>query len=143
MEMDMKRSIAGLVVVMLLGAPNIYANETQQQITQFRTMLEKHAEEDKTGSTTADREMAMTWLKEAELLQANGDREAAKRRLRRVEASLDLIRALSATMGLRAAAEEQEAAAHKAPETLAALKAEIEELQRKKQTLQRELETLR
>lgn len=139
----MKRSIAGLVVVMLLGAPNIYANETQQQITQFRTMLEKHAEEDKTGSTTADREMAITWLKEAELLQANGDREAAKRRLRRVEASLDLIRALSATMGLRAAAEEQEAAAHKAPETLAALKAEIEELQRKKQTLQRELETLR
>lgn len=139
----MKRSIAGLVVVMLLGAPNIYANETQQQITQFRTMLEKHAEEDKTGATTADREMAMTWLKEAELLQANGDREAAKRRLRRVEASLDLIRALSATMGLRAAAEEQEAAAHKAPETLAALKAEIEELQRKKQTLQRELETLR
>lgn len=139
----MKRSMAGLVVVMLLLGPNTYANETEQQITQFRTMLEKHAQEDTAGATTADREMAMTWLKEAELLQANGDREAAKRRLRRVEASLDLIRALSATMGLRAAAEEQEAAAHKAPETLAALKAEIEELQRKKQELQRELQTLR
>lgn len=135
--------ILALVLGGMLYCSAAFGNDAQVQIEQFKTMLETVAESDTTGAVAEDRALVSKWLKEAEVLLANGDRDAAKKRLRRVELGMELVRALTATVEIRAAADEQEAAAHRAPETIAKLKQEVEALQRRKTELERELQQLR
>lgn len=131
-----------VLMVALGGATPAFADDSADQIAQFQTMLEQQAQLDTTNAAAADRELTQKWLKEAEVLRANGDDEAASRRLRRVEFALDLIRAMVAAADIRTAAEAQEAAAYNAPQTVEALQDEVDVLKKKRADLQKELQTL-
>jgi len=135
--------IIALVLGGMLFCTAAFGNDAQVQIEQFKSMLETAAASDTTGAVAADRALVAKWLKEAEVLHASGNRDGAKKRLRRVELGMELVRALTATVEIRTAADEQEAAAHRAPETIASLKQEVEALQRRKAELERELQQLR
>lgn len=134
-------SVCALVAVMTMGGM-VWADEAQDQIAQYRKMLDQQAEADVSGVASQDRQQAAKWLKEAEVLLANGDDEAAGRRLRRVEFSLDLIRAMVASAEIRMTAESQEASAFKAPKLLEQLQTEVDELRKKRAELQSELQKL-
>lgn len=143
-----KKFAAGSTIVMiatlftLICAP-AFANDAERQSDQFEAMLAKQAELDSTNAAAQDRAAAEKWLKEARVLLANGDDSAADKRLRRVEFSIDLIRALVAAAEIRKAAEEQEASAYKGPEQLAELQAELETLKKRKVELERKLRSLK
>ena len=115
----------------------------QQQIEQFKEMLQEQAEADENNLTEKDRAQTEAWIQEAEVLLANGRHEAVSRRLRRVEYSLDLIRALNGAVNIDTLAERQEAYFHTSKERIAQFEAEMRELQQKKANLERELERLR
>lgn len=131
-----------MVFLTVVSAPAL-ANDTQEQIAQYQTVLAKIQEDTSVEAFSADFEMVQKWLKEAEVLAANGDRDAASKRLRRVDLGVELVRALAASAQIRQAAQEQEEAAHKAPETIAELEGEVESLTKKKRELEQELQRLR
>ncbi len=141
----MKQILIAILTISVLGlvSASAFAAPTQQEIDQYKEMLKTQAEADSKNVSAADRAMAKKWLKEAEVLLANGEDEAATRRLQRVEFALDLIRAMVAASEIRAAAEQQEAEANKGPERTNELKKEIQQLQKRLGDLQRELQTLR
>lgn len=133
------------IFALLVGvaAPVAFAAPSGQEIAQLEAMLEAQAELDTAGVATKDRQTAAKWLQEAKVLLANGDEDQAARRLKRVAAALDLIRAMVSASIVRQQAEEQEAAAYQAPDTMAELRAEVESLQQQRDQLQRELLRLR
>ncbi len=140
----MMRRLFGVCTMFLaltLAAP-AYADENQEQITQYRTMLSEQDALDAKNVAQQDRQLAAKWLQEAEVLLANGDGDAADKRLRRVEFAIDLIRAMVASADIRTAAEAQEAAAFKGPELLEQLQAEVDALKTKRADLQQELRKL-
>ncbi|MFU8805395.1 MAG: hypothetical protein ACNA8W_16400, partial [Bradymonadaceae bacterium] len=113
------------------------------QIQQFKQMLQEQAEADEKNTTERDRAQTEAWIQEAEVLLANGRHEAVTRRLRRVEYSLDLIRAMLGAENIDALAEGQEAYYHTSREQIAQFEAEIQDMQRKKASLEQELQRLR
>lgn len=138
-----RRFLSTAALMVALGASvSAFADESAEQIQQYQTMLDQQTQLDTTNAAATDRELAQKWLKEAEVLRANGDDEAASRRLRRVEFTLDLIRAMVAAAEIRVAAETQEAAAYNAPQTVKALQDEVDALKKKRADLQKELQTL-
>lgn len=120
-----------------------WAANPNEQIEQLRTMLDAQDALDEADAALKDRQVARKWLEEAELLAANGKEDAAKRRIRRAEFAVELVTALVAAALVRQKAEAQEAAAHGAPETVAALQQEVETLRAKRDQLQTELQKLR
>ncbi len=142
--MSPKRLLSGFLTLVLVTFTFVgvaSAEEQERQVQQFEAMLAKQAELDTQGAAAKDRAMAEKWLKEAKVLLANGDEEAAAKRLRRVEFAVDLIRALVAASEIRKAAEEQEAAAYKAPERLSELQDELDALKKRRAELQRKLKS--
>ena len=131
-------TLLGVVFTTSIGS----ADESADQIAQYRAMLDQQAQADSKGVAATDRDLAAKWLKEAEVLVANGDSGAASRRLRRVEFALDLIRAMVAASEIRTAAETQEAAAFKNPELLEQLQTEVDALRKKKAELVAERQKL-
>jgi hypothetical protein len=115
----------------------------QQQIEQFKQMLDEQAQADSRNLSAQDRAQALTWLQEAEVLLANGRQEAASRRLRRVEYAVDLVRAMVAAGTIDTLAERQEAYYHTAQQQIAQFEAEIQDISRKKDNMERELQRLR
>lgn len=134
-------ALAAFALVSFAFVGQTFAEEEERKVQQFEAMLAKQAELDSQGAAAKDRAMAEKWLKEAKVLLANGDDEAAAKRLRRVEFAIDLIRALVAASEIRTAAEEQEAAAYKAPERLSELQDELDALKKRKLELQRQLKS--
>lgn len=140
----MMRRIFGVCAVALaltLAVP-AYADESQEQISQYRAMLTEQDALDTKNVAEQDRQLAAKWLQEAEVLLASGDDDAADKRLRRVEFAIDLIRAMVASAEIRNAAEAQEAAAFKGPELLEELQAEVDALKKKRADLEQELRKL-
>ncbi|MBA2665289.1 MAG: hypothetical protein H0U74_23575 [Bradymonadaceae bacterium] len=130
---------------MAFGEP-AFANPAaryKQQIEQFKTMLEEQKQADTKGVSEKDRALTEKWLQESEVLLANGNGEATGRRLRRVEYALDLIRAMVAASNIDALAQQQEENFHSSGEQINAFEVEITELQRKKETLNQELQRVR
>jgi len=134
--------VVACFVLVVAPMPSSAANPQTEQVAQFKQMLGQLDTKDTTNAAELDRKMAHKWLDEAEVLVANGDEKAAKRRLTRVEFALDLIRAEVNAAQIRKLAEKQEAAAHNAPDTKAKLQAEVEKLRKKKAELQSELSQL-
>lgn len=141
----LRQSIAALAFAVTVATTlSAFAAEpSQATIEQYKAELQEYRQAEQADAASKDIEMVGKWLEEAEVLMANGDEGAAKRRLKRVEFGLDLVRALVAAEQVRAAAEEQEAAAYTAPETTEKLKKEIDQLQQDKERLQQELQKLR
>ena len=140
----MMRRIFGVCAVALaltLAVP-AYADESQEQISQYRAMLTEQDALDTKNVADQDRQLAAKWLQEAEVLLASGDDDAADKRLRRVEFAIDLIRAMVASAEIRNAAEAQEAAAFKGPELLEELQVEVDALKKKRADLEQELRKL-
>jgi hypothetical protein len=135
--------LLALAGVVTFAAPAFAAEPDQATVEQYQTELEEYRGAKGADAAKKDIEMVQKWLDEAAVLVANGDDGAAKRRLKRVEFGLDLVRAIVAAEQVRMAAEEQEAAAYTAPETSAKLKAEIEKLLEQKQQLQNDLAKLK
>jgi hypothetical protein len=133
--------VCAMILALTFAMP-AHADENQEQITQYRTMLTEQDALDTKGVAAQDRELAAKWLQEAEVLLANGDSDAADKRLRRVEFAIDLIRAMVASAEIRTAAEAQEAAAFKGPEITEQLQTEVEGLRQKRTELQQELQRL-
>ena len=131
----------GALFAVLLLPGTAFADSGQKKIEQFRVMLITQGEADTANVAAKDRAMTEKWLKEAEVLLANGKVDAATRRLRRVEFALDLIRAMVTSSNYRILAEEQEAASYAAPDQIAALEQSIKELQKRKVELERRLRT--
>ena len=133
-----------LLAAALVTTPlaNAWANPTEQ-IEQLRTMLDEQDALDQKDAALKDRQMARKWLEEAQVLQANGKDDAAKRRIKRVEFAVELVTALVAAGLVRQRAEEQESAAYGAPDTVETLRADVERLRQEKSDLQRELAQLR
>lgn len=133
-----------LLAIVLVASPlqSAWANPSEQ-IEQLRAMLDEQDELDQKDAAVKDRQMARKWLEEAQVLLANGKDDAAKRRIKRVEFAVELVTALVAAALVRQKAEEQEAAAYGAPETVEQLRADVEKLRQQKTELQRELSQLR
>ena len=119
----------------------VWANEAEQ-IEQLRAMLDEQDALDKDGAAATDRKLAREWLQEAEVLVANGKKDPARKRIRRVEFAVELVTALVAAALTRKAAEEQEASAFTAPEQLEQLRLEVEKLRKQKAELATELRQL-
>lgn len=131
-----------LSAALLLTSTVGWANPNEQ-IDQLRTMLDEQDQLDQNDAALKDRQMARKWLEEAEVLAANGKEDAAKRRIKRVEFAVELVTALVAAALVRQKAEEQEAAAFGAPETVERLQDEVDALKKRKTELQQELSKLR
>ncbi len=134
--------ILTMVGMLLLSTTLIAAEPDGSTVQQYRTELDEYKQAVGAKAADKDIEMVEKWLDEAEVLLANGDDGAAKRRLKRVEFGLDLVRAILAAEQVRNAAEEQEATAYTAPDTTEKLRADIEKLQQQKEELQSELKRL-
>lgn len=134
--------IAFAVALMWVG-PIAAAEPDQAMVEQYRTELQEYQQAVGADAASKDIEMVSKWIEEAEVLIAGGNEGAAKRRLKRVEFGLDMVRAIVAAEQVRLAAEEQETAAYSAPETAAKLEADIEKLQNEKSELQAELQRLK
>lgn len=147
--LDGRRWIVGVLVLVALSfgfAHVAVANANaryQQQIQQFKQMLEEQAEADERNLTERDRAQTSAWLQEAEVLLANGRTEQAARRLRRVEYSLDLIRAMVGAATIDTLADRQEAYYHTSKEQILQFEREIQELSAKARSLETELTRLR
>ncbi len=137
-----------LITVVLASSltllPLGHATATEvEQIQQFAAMLDEQDALDTAGAAKTDRQLTRQWLQEAEVLVANGKKEAAKHRLRRVEFALELVTALVGAALIRQKAEEQEASAYTAPEQLEALQLDVDNLRKRRTELQTELQQLR
>lgn len=142
--MAKKIGILGIALgaLLLVATPDSARATETQQIEQLRTMLDEQDALDSKDAAKKDRQLARQWLQEAEILVANGKRDAAARRLRRAEFAVELVTALVAGAVVRQKAEEQEAAAHTAPEQVEALQDEVDALRRRLSELQAELKQL-
>ena len=132
-----------LAVSFLIGPVSTASASQAEQIAQLRAMLDEQDGLDEKNAAQTDRDLARKWLQEAEVLVANGKKDAAKRRLRRVEFAVELVTSLVAAAVIRQKAEEQEAYAYTAPEQLEALQDDVDALKKKKAELQAELQQLR
>jgi hypothetical protein len=116
----------------------------QQQADQFETMLDEAAESPGADKATEDIEQTKKWLSDARVLLANGKEDDGAILLRRVKFSLELVNALVTAGNIHSAADDQEAAYHRAKETeLPELEDEIRELKSERAKLKNELNRLK
>lgn len=111
----------------------------QTQIKQFQEMLQEQEGQDHRKVAATDIALTRQWLEQAEVLLAHGDQDAAARRLRLAEKSLDLVRALVVAAVIDIAAEKQEIAAQKAQGQLQELTDQLGQLARREAELKDEL----
>jgi hypothetical protein len=114
-----------------------------ERLEQYRKMLDEQVEKDERGAVDDDIQVAKTWLKEAEVLLAQGEETLAKSRLRRVEFGIDLVRQLVQVVQMKHAADDQESAAYKAPQTIQELEQETKDLELARTKLKADLDSLR
>ena len=140
------RALAGLVLVWsLLMSTSVMADEVDEvddQLQSFAEQLDGLQEEAETFAPEAyDR--TRVWLNEAKHIHGEGRSSGLEQRLRRVDHSLDLLRALVTTEELKASIESQKEAYDSSKRQVDSLREELETLEARKAERQRELEDIR
>ena len=144
-----RKLVVGLVTVCLMMVAAVgtatagAADQYRKQAAHFKKRLAKQAKQDSQKVARKDRKQTRQWLKNVDVLLANGHTDAAGRMLRRVKASLDLMDAMITAANIKGQAEKQEESYHQIKEkTIPKLKAKIKELKTKKKKLQDTLQEL-
>ena len=140
-------AVAALVfgLALALAAPTFADNGDRfsKQVSQFSQILDQQAERDKDGVAQKDRERTRQWLDNVEVLLANRDDKEAKRVLKQVELSIEMMREMIEAQRIKRLADRQEEAYFRAKEEqIPKLKKEIEKLEDERKTLRNELEQL-
>lgn len=140
----MKRGwVAAILVAALLMATVAVAQSTADQLQSFEATLAELEESDQSGIAAEEIELARTWLAEARQAQERRDDRRVEYRVRRVDHSLDLIRALVQVGNLRAAAAVQDERYETMTQEIETLSGEIEELEERKARREAELRRVR
>ncbi len=135
--------VAVLLVAVLLMAAVAVAQPTGDQLESFEATLAELEESDQSGIAAEEIELARTWLAEARQAQERRDDRMVEYRVRRVDHSLDLIRALVQVGNLRAGAAVQDERYETMTQEIETLSSEIEELEERKARREAELRRVR
>ncbi len=140
------RALAGLILVFSLllstAAMADEADEVGDQLQSYAEQLDGLQEDAETFAPEAY-ERTRGWLNEAKHIHQEGRSSGLEQRLRRVDHSLDLLRARVTTEELKASIESQKEAYESSKRQVDSLREELETLEARKAERQRELEDIR
>ena len=129
--------------VALVAIPLAMAGGPQQQIDDLRAQLEQLEEGAAEGVGEDDFAMAHEWLDEAEQRHNRGRSSGVEQRIRRVDHTIDLLRAQIEITNIERNTKSQHEAYENMLQQVENLRSDIESLERQKQERKRELERVR
>lgn len=131
--------------VLLLAVPGAVAGDgdPMQQIENLRQQLEQLEENALEDVAEDDFAMAHQWLDEAETRHRRGRSSGVEQRIRRVDHTLDLVRAQLDTVDIQRSIEQQHQTYENLVEQVENLREDIESLEKQKAERKEELERIR
>ena len=136
---------AAILGLVLLFCGTAVAEEVDEISEELSTMEEALTglEDEALEFAPDEFERARAWLDEAQHIHQEGGSSGLEQRMRRVDHSIDLLRALVTTEELKASIEGQRQAHESSKQQVEALREEIENLEAQKAERQRELDDIR
>lgn len=136
-------ALIALCALLVVPSVVVAGESPQEQVEHLRAQLDELEEDALAAGAEAEFQRANAWLEEASQLASRGARSGVEQRLRRVDHSVDLLRALIRTHDIEHSIVHQREAYENSKRQVEDLKDDIEQLERQKQERKEELKRIR